>query len=702
MDNIQQLNEDIYSEGLEAGEDAELIQLVGLKLGEEEYAIDVLKIQEIIRTVEITTVPRTDSYVLGVMNLRGKVIPVIDLRVRFALEKMDFDKDTRIIVVKFETENIGFVVDEVTEVIRVRKSMVEPTPPLIGSIGQEYILGICKYEDRLIILLDIDSVVSDDKTIESDLRRKFLGTGTAEVEKIDYSKVEQEVQSAPAAIEEPPAQPAIENTPPPAADPVVDTAPAQEDSNVGGEDIDSLIAAELAKREAETKALNEKKACESPEEEGDIDALIAAELAKREAETKALNEKKAADEAAPEEAADGDIDALIAAELAKREAETMALNEKKAAEENDEKKDEAASVNGNGMSVDDVLQDALNQVTVVEENDDHVSQSDLDALIEKELKGSSTTEKKNEELESDSVSAKKHGGDTLFGEGSTEAASEFAAFHKAEDDTADEVKEELDPVAAAMAEFEQVSSANVTEETAEEAFAEEPEEIEPETFEETIEEESFEEVKETKSPDTELKADSIDDLKVIAKKIIEGEAVDLGIDLTGELGELLRLINDTKKKVDEVDPTLMTSKEQLPNVLKNLESVNEDTEEATLNLMTAADKMSAYYSEFIDEVNDIEDLIYKKDAPTIQKKLDRLVEGISEADTLGFGILQALEFQDITEQKMTKTIGSISDIGARIGALLGFVKLKQLQDSPEDNSTSQEDIDKLLADFGMA
>ena len=159
------------------GDDAELVQLVGMKLGEEEYAIDVLKIQEFIRTVEITVVPRVESYILGVMNLRGKVIPVIDLRVRFSLDRCDFDKSTRIIVVRFEKQSIGFVVDEVTEVIRIRKSMVEPTPPLVGSIGQEYILGICKYDSRLIMLLDIDRVLNESgEQIESELRKKMLGS----------------------------------------------------------------------------------------------------------------------------------------------------------------------------------------------------------------------------------------------------------------------------------------------------------------------------------------------------------------------------------------------------------------------------------------------------------------------------------------------------------------------------------------------
>ncbi|MCA1932202.1 MAG: chemotaxis protein CheW, partial [Calditerrivibrio sp.] len=165
-------SQQLYIEDLKEVRDDDLLQLVGFKLGDEEYAIDVLKIQEIIRLVEITSVPRTDSYIMGVMNLRGKVIPVVDLRVRFNLEKSDFDKRTRIIVVRFEKENIGFVVDEVTQVVRINRSMIENTPPLVGTIGQEYILGICKYNDRLIILLDIDSLIYENKGFESDLKKK--------------------------------------------------------------------------------------------------------------------------------------------------------------------------------------------------------------------------------------------------------------------------------------------------------------------------------------------------------------------------------------------------------------------------------------------------------------------------------------------------------------------------------------------------
>jgi len=90
------------------------------------------------------------------------------------LKNQNFDKKTRIIVVRFERENIGFVVDEVTQVVRINKSVIEPTPPLVGSIGQEYILGICKYDDRLIILLDIDMLVYENKARESQLKKLLI------------------------------------------------------------------------------------------------------------------------------------------------------------------------------------------------------------------------------------------------------------------------------------------------------------------------------------------------------------------------------------------------------------------------------------------------------------------------------------------------------------------------------------------------
>ncbi len=301
------------------GEEGEVIQLVGMKLGEEEYAIDVLKIQEIIRTVEITIVPRSESYVLGVMNLRGKVIPVVDLRVRFNLDKVDFDKSTRIIVVRFEKENIGFVVDEVTQVIRIGRSMVEPTPPLVGAVGQEYILGICKYQERLIILLDIDRVVGEGgEGGESSLRKRFLGSKEkrAPQEYKETSKAEK-----PAAV---PSEPVKKYSMADEADalskPLITSVADDDDdddeinevlndisrqsnkqahpeAHVEQNELDSLIAKELAKREAETEELNKKRK-ESQSKSGEdalsIEDLIAMELAKREAETDELNKKRRA------------------------------------------------------------------------------------------------------------------------------------------------------------------------------------------------------------------------------------------------------------------------------------------------------------------------------------------------------------------------------------------------------------------------
>ena len=114
----------------------ELIQLVSFGLDQEEFGIDILKVQEINRMVEITKVPQAPSYCEGVINLRGKVIPVIDLRKKFEMEVREWDKDTRIIVCDVDGEQVGMIVDSVDEVLRIPSSTIEPplrpgdlTPP---------------------------------------------------------------------------------------------------------------------------------------------------------------------------------------------------------------------------------------------------------------------------------------------------------------------------------------------------------------------------------------------------------------------------------------------------------------------------------------------------------------------------------------------------------------------------------------------
>ncbi|NWF97768.1 MAG: chemotaxis protein CheW [Nitrospirae bacterium] len=140
----------------------DILQLVSFKLGNEEYAVDILKVQEINRMVEITTIPNAPSYVEGVINLRGKVIPVINLRKKFGFESKDMDAHSRIIVVDVGN-TIGLIVDSVSEVLRLSSDTVEPPPRMTGNGSADYILGIGKLEDRLLILLDIESLLKDGK-----------------------------------------------------------------------------------------------------------------------------------------------------------------------------------------------------------------------------------------------------------------------------------------------------------------------------------------------------------------------------------------------------------------------------------------------------------------------------------------------------------------------------------------------------------
>ncbi len=141
-------------------QDAELMQLVTFSIGEEEFGVDILKVQEIIRMMEITKVPRAPDFVEGVINLRGKVIPILDLRKRFGLATRDHDKHTRIIVIEISNMIVGFVVDSVSEVLRIPSNTVEPPPPVVSGLESEYISGVGKLADRLLILLDLDRLLS--------------------------------------------------------------------------------------------------------------------------------------------------------------------------------------------------------------------------------------------------------------------------------------------------------------------------------------------------------------------------------------------------------------------------------------------------------------------------------------------------------------------------------------------------------------
>jgi purine-binding chemotaxis protein CheW len=148
----------------------ELIQLVSFKLGEEEYGVNVLKVREIIRMPCITRVPNTPHYIVGVINLRGKVIPIISMRTRFGLMEIESSNQTRIMVMDMEGELMGFVVDAVSEVIRIAESEIQPPPAVVNSaVEQECLAGVINQTDRLLFFLDLEKLISQDE------RRLFTG-----------------------------------------------------------------------------------------------------------------------------------------------------------------------------------------------------------------------------------------------------------------------------------------------------------------------------------------------------------------------------------------------------------------------------------------------------------------------------------------------------------------------------------------------
>ncbi len=147
----------------------EILQLVSFNIGVEEFGVDILKVQEINKMTLITKVPNSPEFIQGIINLRGRVIPVIDLRTRLGMEKTEVTKDTRIIIVEVNGKTVGFIVDGVKEVLRIPASITEPPPPLATSIKSEYITSVGKLDDRLLILLDLDKVLADEEKLALDV-----------------------------------------------------------------------------------------------------------------------------------------------------------------------------------------------------------------------------------------------------------------------------------------------------------------------------------------------------------------------------------------------------------------------------------------------------------------------------------------------------------------------------------------------------
>lgn len=152
---------------MNAASGGELLQLVSFHVGDEEFGLDILRVQEIIRTQQMTRVPNLPDYIDGVINLRGKVIPVVALRRRLGLENVTADKRTRIVVADIHNQTLGFVVDSVSEVLRISADTVEPTPRL-GRVEREYIAGVGKLDRRLLLLLDLERLMDRDELETTD------------------------------------------------------------------------------------------------------------------------------------------------------------------------------------------------------------------------------------------------------------------------------------------------------------------------------------------------------------------------------------------------------------------------------------------------------------------------------------------------------------------------------------------------------
>ena len=152
---------------------AKNLQLVVFNVGKELYGVGIDKVQEIVRAPEVTEVPDAPEFLEGVINLRGRVVPVIDFRKRVRLQGIEKTKSTRVLITENRRSQVGLLVDSVSEVLKVRPDSVEDPPEMISAIGVEYITGIVKTEEKLIILLDIKKILSveDMKNLEKTVDR---------------------------------------------------------------------------------------------------------------------------------------------------------------------------------------------------------------------------------------------------------------------------------------------------------------------------------------------------------------------------------------------------------------------------------------------------------------------------------------------------------------------------------------------------
>lgn len=150
----------VAEKSIEQEEKEQLMQLVGFTIGNEQFGVDILMVQEIIRAAPITQVPNSPDFIEGVINLRGNIIPVVELRKRLNLYEEGKDQDTWILILDIEGKVTGFIVDSVSKVLKILGSSIEPPPELVvAGLENQYIHGVCDIDDKLLILLNFNRIL---------------------------------------------------------------------------------------------------------------------------------------------------------------------------------------------------------------------------------------------------------------------------------------------------------------------------------------------------------------------------------------------------------------------------------------------------------------------------------------------------------------------------------------------------------------
>jgi len=138
-------------------------QYVIFKLGNEEYGVDIMNVKEISEYKQSVKIPNTPKFVDGIINLRGDITPIINLKKRFDLESNEANSDTRIIVINIRNKQVGFVVDEASQVLRIGEDDIEPAPDLVAGVDKKYISGVGKLQDKIVLLLDLEYILTDEE-----------------------------------------------------------------------------------------------------------------------------------------------------------------------------------------------------------------------------------------------------------------------------------------------------------------------------------------------------------------------------------------------------------------------------------------------------------------------------------------------------------------------------------------------------------